>query len=318
MYNVAIIGAGQLGSRHLQGLKGASSPLSIFVMDSSEDSLRIAKERYEAVPAIGDKIINFVTTIENLPDQLDLVIIATGSKPRASIVKSLVKHGKIRYLVLEKVLFPSLEDYDEVGLILKENGIRCWVNCTRRMYGLYKEISQIINTSLPIKMTNKNENWGLCCNSIHMIDIFMYFTGENTYTLNIDGLNNKIEDSKRSGYIEMTGTIVATTPQGSELTLTSVDGYNGVRGIIIQNGEHTINILESSNTWSIDGCEESCIIPFQSQLTGLLADEILKTGGCSLTQFNKSANYHKIFIDSLLSFYNIIKNTPNNKVLPIT
>ncbi len=49
MFNVAIIGAGQLGSRHLQGLKLSSSPLSITVMDSNDESLRVAKERYDVV-----------------------------------------------------------------------------------------------------------------------------------------------------------------------------------------------------------------------------------------------------------------------------
>ena len=54
MYKVAIIGAGQLGSRHLQGLKVAASPLEITVMDSNEDSLKVAKERYDTVTAIGE------------------------------------------------------------------------------------------------------------------------------------------------------------------------------------------------------------------------------------------------------------------------
>jgi prephenate dehydrogenase len=59
MFQVAIIGAGQLGSLHLQGLKSASSPLSITVMDSSEDSLRVAEERYLLTPQIGDKSIQY-------------------------------------------------------------------------------------------------------------------------------------------------------------------------------------------------------------------------------------------------------------------
>lgn len=55
MYKVAIIGAGQLGSRHLQGLKGAASSLAITVLDSSKESLQVSKERYEAIPAVGEK-----------------------------------------------------------------------------------------------------------------------------------------------------------------------------------------------------------------------------------------------------------------------
>ena len=49
MYNIAIIGAGQLGSRHLQGLKLAKLPIKIQVVDSSAESLAVAKSRYEEV-----------------------------------------------------------------------------------------------------------------------------------------------------------------------------------------------------------------------------------------------------------------------------
>ena len=44
--NIAIIGAGQLGSRHLQGLKKAQLPMNIFVLDASEESLTICEQRY--------------------------------------------------------------------------------------------------------------------------------------------------------------------------------------------------------------------------------------------------------------------------------
>ena len=44
--NCAIIGAGQLGSRHLQGLLSyKKESLNIFIIDPSDDSLFIAKQR---------------------------------------------------------------------------------------------------------------------------------------------------------------------------------------------------------------------------------------------------------------------------------
>ena len=51
MYNIAIIGAGQLGSRHLQGLKLAQLPMRIEIVDSSEKSLETARERYDQIEA---------------------------------------------------------------------------------------------------------------------------------------------------------------------------------------------------------------------------------------------------------------------------
>lgn len=317
MYNVAIIGAGQLGSRHLQGLKGAASPLSISVVDSSEESLKVAKERYEAIPAVGEKSANFYDNLQKLPEDLDLVIVATGSKPRAAIVKSLLSVSKVKNLVLEKVLFPKLSDYAEIEKLLDDNGVNCWVNCPRRMFGMYQQIAQMIDKSNPINMISASENWGLCCNGIHIIDIFMYLTGEASYSIDVSKLNTEIENSKRPGYIEMTGTITITTPTGNKLTLISENGFHGEKGKFIQNGSLDIFIDEGKGYWRVNDKEIAYKMPYQSQLSGLLADGVLISGNCALTPYKLSASYHKPFIASLLQAYNKITGE-NVDLLPIT
>ena len=318
MYKVAAIGAGQLGSRHLQGLKLASSSLSITVMDSNEESLYVAKERYDVVSPIGEKTINYVNSIDKLPSELDLVIVATGSKPRAAIVQTLLNHATVKYLVLEKVLFPSLDDYDNVARLLKDKGVRCWVNCPRRMFGLYKQIKETIDITRTVYMTKADEDWGLCCNAIHMIDIFLYLTEETTYSIETRFLNDEVEESKRGGYIEMTGKLKVTTPKGNELTLISEKDFEGEKAFMIQNNHDMYVISEGGGKWSLNGNTYYYSMPYQSQLSGLLADEILVTGGCSLTPYELSASYHKPFIEAMLAKYNDIMGTPDNKILPIT
>lgn len=318
MYQVAIIGAGQLGSRHLQGLKGAASPLAITVMDNSKDSLQVSKERYEAVSAVGEKTIEYVTSMQELPKELDLVIIATGSKPRATIVKNLLSYTEVKNLVLEKVLFPTLADYNNVASLLNNKKVRCWINCPRRMYGMYKQIKESIDITKPVYITNANEDWGLCCNAIHMIDLFMYLTEEKSYSIETNFLNKEIEDSKRGGYIEMTGTLKITTPKGNELTLISEKDFKGEKAFVVENGNNLYTISEVEGYWCYQNQKRDYAIPYQSQLTGVLADEILKTGGCSLTPYSLSALYHKPFIEAMLAKYNEIRETPDNKLLPIT
>ena len=46
---ILITGAGQLGSRYLQGLNNCRETLDIYVNDISEQSLQIAKQRWEQV-----------------------------------------------------------------------------------------------------------------------------------------------------------------------------------------------------------------------------------------------------------------------------
>ena len=49
-YKIFIIGAGQIGSRHLQALRAVRIPLKISVIDPSTESLDLAKQRYEEMP----------------------------------------------------------------------------------------------------------------------------------------------------------------------------------------------------------------------------------------------------------------------------
>ena len=318
MKKVSIIGAGQLGSRHLQGLKTAQTEMEIWVIDASNESLEVAKERCEAIDATTPKKVHYAQTIEELPEEMDLVIIATGSKPRASIIKSLLLRCTVKNLVLEKVLFPLLSDYDEIGNLLKEKDVKCWVNCPRRMYGMYQQIAAMINKKLPLSMVYEDENWGMCCNSIHEIDIFMYLTGDTSYIIDTSKVNNEIETSKRSGYIEMTGSLKVTTPKGNELVLTSENGFKGKSGITILNGATKFFIDETHGFWDEGEERHEFKMPYQSQLSGILADDVLIKGNCSLSTFEQSTSYHKPFIAALLEKYNNIIKDKENKLLPIT
>ena len=47
MINIAIIGAGELGSRHLQALAHLEEDATIQVVDSSEESRQITMERFD-------------------------------------------------------------------------------------------------------------------------------------------------------------------------------------------------------------------------------------------------------------------------------
>ena len=104
MFKVYIIGAGQIGSRHLQALKGVKTPLGIVVVDPSKESLGVAAQRYNQVPS--GRLTHTVNYLQQVPNNqnVDLAIIATTSNIRAQIIRSLVKTNRVRYLILEKLL----------------------------------------------------------------------------------------------------------------------------------------------------------------------------------------------------------------------
>ena len=50
-FRLLIIGAGQLGSRHLQGLSKINNDIEIAVVDPNRDALELAHNRYEEMPS---------------------------------------------------------------------------------------------------------------------------------------------------------------------------------------------------------------------------------------------------------------------------
>ena len=66
MKRIFIIGSGQLGSRHLQALKNIDEELDIYVIDPSNKSLDVAKNRYESITIKDNNILSFENSIENI------------------------------------------------------------------------------------------------------------------------------------------------------------------------------------------------------------------------------------------------------------
>ena len=317
MKTVLIAGAGQLGSRHLQGVKLSANELDIWVYDLSAESLKVAEERYNQVESPTEKTAHFVQSLSEVPTDIDVTIVASSSKPRYAIVTELLASHNVKYMVLEKFLFPRMSDYDEIAALLKEKNVTTFVNCPRRMFESFSVVKEYIDATKPVVMTKGGKDWGLCCNSIHFIDIFMYLTGEADYTLNVDGIIPEVVDSKRGGYVELRGTEVIETPNGSRLTLTSTVDYDGDTSLIIKNGDTSIILNEGNGDVDINGKIYNTAVKYQSGLSGIVVDDLLAIGTCPLTTYDDSARYHKPFLSIIAPLINKLKGWTSDSC-PIT
>ena len=85
MRKVLIVGAGEIGSRHLQGIAGVKENLSISVIDPSIDSLNLSKKRFfEVQKKDNQHDISFSQNLSRM-ENLDLVVIATSSNVRKKV-----------------------------------------------------------------------------------------------------------------------------------------------------------------------------------------------------------------------------------------
>lgn len=322
MYNIAIIGAGQLGSRHLQGIKTADLSLNIEVVDSNIQALKIAEDRYNEIEGNQyNKKVSFLSSIEELNDKLDLVIIATSSAPRLSITAELIEKKHVDNLIFEKVLFQNVESFIIVENLLRSSNIQAWVNCPRRIYKYYNEIKRELTNSDKVIFTVSGGDWGLACNSIHFIDILSYLTNQTSYNLLTVGLNKKIYPSKRLGYVEFCGILSGTTGRGDIINLISQEN-SSITPLIVIASQNIKFVIDETNGFMTSFKDNRCVktkinVPYQSQLTGRMIEDILLYKNLNITKYEESMNLHLPFISTLLDYYNSITGE-NSKNCPIT
>ncbi len=325
MYHVAIIGAGNLGSRHLQALSLSKIPLSIEVVDSSEESLRVAKKRWEEMPVNSlVQRIDFYTDINGLSSKYDVVIVATSSAPRRAIVEEFLEARKAKYFILEKVLFQRLKDYDEIKSLLNQYGVKAWVNCPRRATTFYQNMAEMMRWDSRIDMTVSGADWGLGCNSIHMLDIYALISGQKRFEANVASLDQGWIDSKRKGYIEFTGTLKVKSEKGVlELRSDAIGDRPSVTVIqterfccMVYEREKIAQLLrKNENVWTWETLPVD--MRNQSEITQEIVQSLIETGDCLLTPYAESALLHKVLLKGFLEHVNRFSDK-KTEVCPIT
>ncbi|MFZ5754910.1 MAG: Gfo/Idh/MocA family oxidoreductase, partial [Bacillota bacterium] len=222
MTTLAVIGAGQLGSRHLQALGLITCPVNIEVVDPSTASLTRAHELFYQVPRNENILsIRFLNRLEDLSQEIAVAVVATNSDIRRKVVENLLHTKQVRALLLEKILFQKYEDYTAVYELLQAKKVKAWVNCPRRMWPFHAELKHLMDGSRWVEYTVSGSNWGLGCNAIHFIDHLASITGSLNFTFNTNLLDREIKKSSRQGYIEFTGTLYGWTERHDKIYLTS-------------------------------------------------------------------------------------------------
>ena len=325
IFNIAIIGAGQLGSRHLQGLAKINQDIELTVIDPCYNALELSKKRYEEMPPNSHICsVNYEQDISKLNDDVDLVIIATNADVRRNVIEKLLTKVRIRFLVLEKVVFQSVVDFDAVMPLMKEKSIKAWVNCPRRMYPFFRELKKRTVGAPHVSITVKGSHWGLGCNTIHMLDLLAFLTEQTKFRVDNSNLDRQVYETKRKGFIELSGELRAISQRGDILTLVDRRNHEMPFKMLIQFDGVDIEVdqmVGKSYEYPSGKREEAVCktfqVPLQSALTNIQVEEILQTGSCQLTTLDESYLLHK----PMLEYFNRHLSSINNKkisVCPIT
>lgn len=317
MHNIVLIGAGQLGSRHLQGLAQLKN-INIQVVDASQIALDTAKQRFEEITGLFNGKISYYTQLSLVNKNIDVAIIATNSSVRRLIIEDLIKVADVKNLILEKFLFTKISDYSIINDLIKKHKINTWVNCPRRVVGYYQKLKSKLTT--PFTFSVSGNAWGLGCNGIHFLDLFSFLSNSSELIIQNTLIDSEIQQSKRNGYIEFTGTIIGSADRNSF----SISSFNAEpSGVLIEiNSSNVRYVIEEGSTSKVKFAllennwqwqEETFQIPFQSQLTNVIVDGILNSGNCKLTTYSESSKIHQTYLHALISFlqHNKHDNTIN-------
>lgn len=315
-YNILLIGAGQLGSRHLQGLAKSKLHFDIHITDISSQSLNIAEERFNEANLLKESlIVSKSNSIEDLPSQhFDLVIIATNADIRFAITKKLLSLNTVSNIIFEKVAFQSEPQFNEIISLLKKHSVMSWVNCARRHFSGYRNLFNLLKGVEDIKFSLAGDEWGLACNSVHFIDLFAFLTSNANYKITKTNLIPQIFESKRKGFIEFFGEYEGVGINGCSFSITcklkqenitvqpsSIELDYGNFRILIEESSNRILFFEKNN--QVPFREEQLGIIYQSNLTNLQAEQILLEGYSSLPTLQDSFEIHKPFLKMIKSHY---------------
>jgi hypothetical protein len=330
MKNIALIGCGNIGRRHLQGMLASAHQLNIIIVEPIESLWNNALQAIDEMGGKQNHDINFVNAINQLPENIAIAIVATNADVRKKVVIDLLNHCTPKYLILEKVLFQAEADFVEIGKLLYQKDVPTFVNCTRRYYSHYKQIKKAFSASMFLEMKVTGSNWGLACNTIHLLDLFNFMNEYVKYNFEIDAIEKQIHVSKREGFIELTGTIKTNEKDLFQFSATSNNSV-GEPLIVNLKSEHfevTINetagTIESREVQLTENSTEKTQLNFDynalplSKASYLFIDDLLNTGTCNLTNYFTSSQLHLCLIKAYMQHLKLNNYETKNNCCPIT
>ncbi len=318
---IAIIGAGQIGSRHLQSLSNLRTHCRIYVIDNHQAALTTARSRFDEVD--NKKTLHkvyYYQDIASLPSHIDLAIVCTNSKERLGVMKTLLSNCSVKYLILEKVLFPQLEDYAAASRLLRRYKIRAWVDLLVRTWPIYQKLKNITPKQAPIELHTNGSNLDLGCNAVHYIDLLSYLSELNDYTIDLSKLDKETLPSKRKGYQEFTGIMNGQFTEGTKFSLVSYRQAGIAQTTTIISSNYKCLIFENIGRAYISTIDKPKWQPFLynppllSWQSHLAVQSILAKGECLLPSYHEAVKVHLPLVKGLLAHLKL----KESDICPIT
>ena len=309
MKSIILCGCGNIGFRHLQAMLAMPEPAEITIVEPNEAAHERIAALFAAAQANGFRF-NLSKTGPASARRFDLAVIATSADIRRAVFDTLVKSHDVGVVILEKVLFQTVTDLDEVGQILKVRGITAYVNCPRRYFPGYLALFDQVVSKRPIGIDIRGGGYGLASNGIHLIDLAEYLNDAPLVSLDASGLQPGSTMAKRAGCVEVFGTVRGTLSNGATLSISCDKRDDLSISVTLKGQDFSAEIDEVSRMVTIGSAPVSTFpSKFVSELWQIY-HEALQDGCCRLPPYEDSARQHRLFLVALSAHLNLEASSP--------
>jgi len=293
---IILIGCGNIGSRHLQAIAKLPYEINIEIIDTDKEAQKIAKSRLEEIDYSKNKIhCNWLEDLKQVRGKADLVIVATNSTNRYSLISQLLDMGHSRFLI-EKIVTQSSEDYNQLLDKAKKHNANIWIDSSKVYFSAYQKIKKLFVNDGPIHLSVNSGNWGLGTAAIHWINLLCFFCDDYEVKLNGDALYNEIFPNKRgTEFVEFAGIIIALLKDGSSLTINFSPHDNLAFTVEITGKDKHLLIDETHERMYLLKGQELDFdykFEFQSDLTTKILTDIFEKDNCLLPTIQDSSQVH--------------------------
>lgn len=210
-----VIGAGRMGRRHMEVVRGLDLDL-IGIADLSQDNLSAAGD---ALGLVSDRC--FVDAARLFDLKPELVVIATTAPSHLPYVVNAAKAGA-RFILCEKPMATSLADCDTMLAACAQTGTKLAVNHQMRFMDQYRITRDLVLSDAIgglSSVTVIGGNFGMAMNGTHYFEMFRYLTGEPARDVAAWFSTETVPNPRGVEFQDRAGSIRVTTASGKRFYL---------------------------------------------------------------------------------------------------
>lgn len=278
---VCIIGVGNIGLRYVQGIGKTIPDTELYLVDND-----VRLDELERLEIANARLFN---SLDKIGEQIDISVVATSCEPRLSIYKRCLAL-KPRYIILEKYLFKSREEFSECLSLAR---VPTFVNQWMHGSGTFDCMFEREATSVELV----GSGWGLACNAVHWMDVFQRHMNIARMRVGAGSTITQVLPSKRAGYEEVLGEWVFEDVDSSK-SFKLID-----RPFDSPNDGLRIKVDDTTYLFDYKSIKKDSEIlshfPFFSERIGHIIGQIAEEGACPLPLLEESIAQH-LLVEEIL------------------